>query len=304
MGEEEKKTEEEETKAEETKDEAAAPPPPPAEILLKVFMHCEGCARKVRRCLKNFPGVEGVITDCKTHEVVVKGEKADPVKVVERIQMKSRRKVELVSPIPSPPEEEKVAEEEEKPAPPEEEKKEEPQIVQPEIVTSVLKVHMHCEACAEEIKKRILKMKGVESVETDVEKMEVTVKGVYDPATLVEYVHKRFGKQAMIVNEEKVDEEAKAKEEKNEEKSEEVEEKKEEVENKAKPEENPEGEIVVQEKKVEEEMKKNEYYYNPPMDLYAQPPIAYPACHSYYQTYLPPAPQIFSDENPNACTVM
>jgi copper chaperone CopZ len=86
-------------------------------------MHCEGCARKVRRSLKDFPGVEDVITDCKSHTVVVKGEKADPFKVVERIQKKSRRKVELLSPIPNPPEEEKIVEEE-KPAP-EEEKKEE-----------------------------------------------------------------------------------------------------------------------------------------------------------------------------------
>jgi copper chaperone CopZ len=86
-------------------------------------MHCEGCARKVRRSLKDFPGVEDVITDCKSHTVVVKGEKADPLKVVERVQKKSRRKVEILSPIPNPPEEEKIVEEE-KPAP-EEEKKEE-----------------------------------------------------------------------------------------------------------------------------------------------------------------------------------
>ena len=36
--------------------EAPAPPPPPQEIVLKVYMHCEGCARKVRRCLKGFEG--------------------------------------------------------------------------------------------------------------------------------------------------------------------------------------------------------------------------------------------------------
>lgn len=48
----------EEKKAEESKDgkESPAPPPPPQEIVLKVFMHCEGCARKVRRCLKGFQG--------------------------------------------------------------------------------------------------------------------------------------------------------------------------------------------------------------------------------------------------------
>ena len=37
--------------------EAPAPPPPPQEIVLKVYMHCEGCARKVRRCLKGFEGM-------------------------------------------------------------------------------------------------------------------------------------------------------------------------------------------------------------------------------------------------------
>nr|GMD38969.1 heavy metal-associated isoprenylated plant protein 7-like [Ipomoea batatas] len=60
---------------------------------MRVFMHCEGCARKVRRCLKDFDGVEDVVTDCKTHKVVVKGEKADPVKVLERVQKKSHRQL-------------------------------------------------------------------------------------------------------------------------------------------------------------------------------------------------------------------
>jgi hypothetical protein len=56
--------------------------------------------------------------------VVVKGEKADPLKVLERIQRKSHRQVVLISPIPKPPsEEEKKAEEKEKPKV--EEKKEE-----------------------------------------------------------------------------------------------------------------------------------------------------------------------------------
>ena len=48
--------------------------------------------------------------------MVVKGEKADPLKVLERIQRKSHRQVVLMSPIPKPPsEEKKKAEEKEKP---------------------------------------------------------------------------------------------------------------------------------------------------------------------------------------------
>ena len=50
-------------------------------------------------------------TDCRTHEVTVKG-KADPLAVVDRVQRKSGRKVELLTPIPPKPEKE-----EEKPKP-------------------------------------------------------------------------------------------------------------------------------------------------------------------------------------------
>lgn len=70
-------------------------------------------------------GVEDVTTDCKTSKVVVKGEKADPLKVLQRLQRKSHRQVELISPIPEPKpvSNEPEKKEEEKPKP--EEKKEE-----------------------------------------------------------------------------------------------------------------------------------------------------------------------------------
>ncbi|KAJ0111311.1 hypothetical protein Patl1_01249 [Pistacia atlantica] len=290
--EEEKAPAEKQPAAEESKEgKEEQAPPPPQEIVLKVYMHCEGCARKVRRCLKGFDGVEDIMTDCKSHKVVVKGEKADPLKVLERVQRKSHRQVELLSPIPKPPaEEEKKPEEKEKPKP--EEKKEEPQVI-----TVLLKVHMHCEACAQEIKKRILRMKGVEVAEPDLKASEVSVKGVFDPPKLVEYVYKRTGKHAVIVKQEPEKKEEKAPEAKEEKKEEggggdgEKEKKSGEEENKEKKEGDSEegkaGEVTEETKVVE--LKKNEYYYYPPryaMELYAYPP------------------QIFSDENPNACSVM
>ncbi|AQK43297.1 farnesylated protein 3 [Zea mays] len=61
---------------------------------------------------------------------------------------------------------------------------------------------MHCEACAEGIKKRILKMKGVQSVEPDLKASEVTVKGVFEESKLAEYVYKRTGKHAAVVKSE------------------------------------------------------------------------------------------------------
>ncbi|TKY60574.1 Copper transport protein ATX1 [Spatholobus suberectus] len=321
---EEAKKPDEEKKPEESKDdkeskEEAAPP----EIVLKVFMHCEGCARKVRRSLKGFPGenecvcvcvtfvfkpfifarclildfvrisgVDVILTDCKSHKVVVKGEKADPLKVLERVQRKSHRKVELLSPIPKPPAEEEIKpEEKEKPNP--EENKEEPQAI-----AVVLKVHMHCEACAQEIKRRIERMKGVESAEPDLKSSQVSVKGVFETAKLVEHVYKRTGKHAVIVKEEpekkeEAKEEKKAGEgdKKGEKGSGEGEENKEKKggEGEAKPAE------VASEETTVVELKKNEYYYNPPSMGFFH---AYPGQGQDYP------PQIFSDENPNACSVM
>lgn len=61
------------------------------------------------------------MTDCKASKVVVKGKEADPIKVSARILKKTGRKVEIISPLPKPPEENKEKKEEE----PKEEKKEE-----------------------------------------------------------------------------------------------------------------------------------------------------------------------------------
>lgn len=313
----EKKEKKGEEKAEK-KAEEPPPPPPPPEIVLRVYMHCEGCARKVRRRLKGFEGVEDVITDCKASKVVVKGEKADPLKVLERVQRKSHRQVQLLSPIPKPPAEDakKPEEKENKP----EEKKPEP----PPLITVVLKVHMHCEACAQEIKRRIQRMEGVESADPDLKSSQVAVKGVFDPPKLVEYVYKRTGKHAVIVKQEpEKKEEEKAKDAKEEKKAGEAG-----KENKGEGEakENKEsGEPKVtggEEASPVVDLKKSDNYYSVP-SIYVP--------HSYYageyppQTYPPPAsppytyppytyppqipshpypPQIFSDENPNACSVM
>ncbi|KAM7480172.1 hypothetical protein LguiA_028385 [Lonicera macranthoides] len=310
--EEEKKKKEEpkaekpsEVKKEDKKTEESKEPPPPQEIVLRVFMHCEGCARKVRRCLKGFDGVEDVQTDCKTHKVVVKGEKADPVKVLQRVQRKSHRQVELLSPIPKPPADEPKSEEKETPKP--EEKKEEPQVV---IV--VLKVHMHCEACAQEIKKRIQRIKGVENADPDLKSSQVTVKGVFDPPQLVEYVYKRTGKHAVIVKQdppENKKEEDKAKEEKKAEEPAAAEKKEGGKAEEKKDGGGDEAAAVVAKPEVagEEETgnnkvteMKNEFQYIYPQNYQID---THRFATELYVSY-PPPPQMFSDENPNACSVM
>ncbi|GAV59851.1 HMA domain-containing protein [Cephalotus follicularis] len=252
---EEKKEESKEEKKEEEKKEDEPP-----EIVLKVDMHCEACARKVARSLKGFEGVEVVTTDIKASKVVVKGKAANPIKVCERLQKKSGKKVEIISPLPKPTEENK----EEKKEDSNEEQKQEPHTV----VTVVLKVRMHCDACAQLLQKRIRKIQGVESVETDLAKDQVIVKGVVDPAKLVGDVYKKTKKQASIVQ----DEGKKKEEEKKEEQ--------------VKKEEENEGNKGDEEKKMSD-IKRSEYWPS-----------------KYFSDYAYAYPQIFSDENPNACIVM
>ncbi|GAB4826465.1 hypothetical protein Ancab_033360 [Ancistrocladus abbreviatus] len=92
----------------------------PQEIVLKVDMHCKACAKKVASFRNGFEGVEDVRADYKAGKVVVKGKTADPMKVCERIRSKSGRKVEIMSPLPKPPEEDDQNEDQK-----EEDKKEE-----------------------------------------------------------------------------------------------------------------------------------------------------------------------------------
>ncbi|KAL6494392.1 hypothetical protein OROGR_031192 [Orobanche gracilis] len=303
------KKEEDGKKSETPKAEEQLPPPPPQEIVLKVYMHCEGCARKVRRCLKGFQGVEDVITDCRTGKVIVKGENADPLKVLERIQRKSHRQVELISPIPKPPSDEPPNEKtQDKEVAKLEEKKEEPIVI-----TVVLGVYMHCEACAQEIKKRIMRMKGVESVDPDLKSSKVKVKGVIEPEKLVDYIHKRTGKHATITGvepEKKKDE--KTKEGTGDKKPEEAEKEKEAKKGDESKQENKEAgadggggartpeklEVQAEGEDTKLEVRRNEFYYYPQFHHQHYPQRS---VQEYYYAY---PPQIFSDENPNACSVM
>lgn len=208
--------------------------------------------------------------DSRSKTVVVKSRTADPAKVCERVQRKTKRRVELISPLPPPPPEEEEKKEENPPPPPEEENKEEP----PKSITVILKVQMHCDACAQLLEKRISKIKGVESVMTDLPNDQVTVKGVMDPAVLVDIVQRKMRRATVFIVE---GEEEKQEEEK-------------------KPEQD--------EKKVDETKaddggadEHHKYEFWPPVRYYVDYVHPYPP---------PPAPLTdeFSDENPNACAIV
>lgn len=131
----------------------------------------------------------------------------------------------------------------------------------------------------------------------------MTVTGTMDADRLVDYVYRRTKKQAKVVPQpepepEKPAEEGPKPEEKKEEKHADAEEAKAAEEEKKDPpaeEEKKEGGDAAEEEEeevmrsVEEQgMYKMMYHYQP----------------IYMVERIPPAPQLFSDENPNACTVM
>ncbi|MCD7473126.1 hypothetical protein HAX54_014752 [Datura stramonium] len=204
-------------------------------IILGVYIHCQGCKEQVIKSLRGFDGVEEIEIDEKNHKVVVKGKKADPLKVAERLRRKTGKHVELISPIPH-----KKKEEEKK------EKKQELKVIE-----VILKLYLHCEGCAKDVKQCIHKMPGVQTVDPELKNNLVKVKGSMDPQKLVEFINKRAGRHAEIIS--------KIEKEKN--------------------------EKTISDKKSSDIRKGGT------------------SCqHDYLQFVY--APQFFSDENPNSCSIL
>lgn len=275
---EEKKEEKQEEKAEEKKEE----PKPPSPCVLFVGLHCMGCAKKIQKSIMKLRGVEGVVIDMTKNEVTIKGI-VEPQAICNRITKKMKRRAKIISPLP---------EAEGEPL---------PEVVTSQVggpVTVELNVNMHCEACAQQLKKKILKLRGVQTAETELSTGKVTVTGTMDANKLVDYVYRRTRKQAKIVPqpepepEKKEGEEAKTEEKEEEEKPAE-EEKKEEGdgsgdENKSDNKEEGGGGEQMEVMNMEDEgMKRMMYNYYQPL---------------YVVERIPP-PQLFSDENPNACCI-
>lgn len=309
MGEEAKQAAEakpEEKPAEEKKEETPAEekkeaPKPPSPFILFVDLHCVGCAKKIEKSIMKIRGVEGVVIDMAQNQVTIKGI-IEPQTICNRIMKKTKRRAKVLSPLP------------------ETEGEPMPQVVTSqasESTTVELNVNMHCEACAEQLKRKILKMRGVQTAITELNTGKVIVTGTMDAEKLVDYVYRSTKKQAKIVPQpepepEKKEEEKPAAEEAKppeENKKEENTEKKEddkkppeeeankkeeggenkEPENNKNNNENKEGEnnIEIISSIDDENMKRMMYYYQP----------------LYVIEQIPPAPQLFSDENPNACSI-
>lgn len=285
----EKAEDKKEEKVEEKKE--GEEPKPPSPLILYVDLHCVGCAKKIERSIRKIRGVEGVEIDMDKNQVTIKG-MVEPQAVCNRITRKTKRRVEVISPLP-PAEGEPL-----------------PQVVTSQVsglMTVELNVNMHCEACAEQLKKKILKMRGVQTAATEFSSGKVMVTGTMDPNKIVDYVYRRTKKQAKLVpqpepekQEEKKEgseppEEAKPEEKKEEE--EKPQEEKKEGEGNDKPDDEAKEEKADEAKMEGEEVENAVVYNEDGMNRMV---------HHFQPLYIierPPPPQLFSDENPNACCI-
>ncbi|GAB4856649.1 hypothetical protein Ancab_014561 [Ancistrocladus abbreviatus] len=179
-------------------------------VVLKLDMHCEGCAKKVRRSVKNFDGVESVKADCASNKLTVIG-KVDPVKIKERVEEKTKKKVELVSPQPKKDKEGGGGGGDKKPDTKSEKKSddnkkaEEKKPKEPSASTVVLKTRVHCEGCAQKMKKILGKCDGVQDVNVDLPKDQITVKGTMNMKELLPYLNTKLKRVVEIASAAKKD---------------------------------------------------------------------------------------------------
>jgi hypothetical protein len=137
---------------------------------------------------------------------------------------------------------------------------------------------------------------GVESAEPDLKASQVTVKGVFEEAKLADYVHRRTGKHVAVVKSEAVAAgnagDGNAKDDK---KADEGSEKKDD--NKEEKKESGEADKQKDDSSAGGGEEKDPLAM---ANLYMHYPTSYGAPGYTYEY----APQLFSDENPNACSVM
>ncbi|CAD5175827.1 unnamed protein product [Musa acuminata subsp. malaccensis] len=284
----------------------------PTPVEVKLDMHCEGCALKVRKLVKGLEGVEGVSVDAAHNKLKVVG-KVDPWKLKEFLEVKTKKKVDFISPKDPPKKakddggdakKNKDADDKGKDAKKSsDDKKPKP----PAVSTVVLKIRLHCDGCIQRIKRRIHKIKGVEEVTVDAAKDLVTVKGTMDVKNLAAMLKDKLRRAVEIVPPKKDDGGGEKKEkekggdgggEKKEKGGETGGEKKEKAggggeEKKDDGKAAAAAAATATATTTTTEANKMEYY------------APYPAYSGYgYRIEMVHAPQMFSDENPNACSIM
>ncbi|MCL7030099.1 hypothetical protein MKW94_014610 [Papaver nudicaule] len=165
-------------------------------IVLKVDMCCccKGCAKKIMKTTRRFKGV--VNTLAATNEITVIGRKVDidPLKLAEYVALKTKKKVELVSPLPT----KQTPKENENPVV---KKQEAPDQVMSTVTFKIDKIDLHCDRCIDNIAKFVTGYQGVDkdSFRIDTENNLVRVKGTMDAKELTAYLKQNLKRDVVIV---------------------------------------------------------------------------------------------------------
>ncbi|KAG2241585.1 hypothetical protein Bca52824_096429 [Brassica carinata] len=183
-------------------------------VVLKIDMHCEGCASKIVKCVRTFQGVETVKSESESGKLTVTGD-VDPAKLREKLEEKTKKKVDLISPQPKKDKEKekdnKKNETKDKTKSDEDKNKEKkPEDKKPKeapVTTAVLKVDFHCQGCIGKIQKTVTRTKGVNGLTMDKEKQLLTVKGTMDAKKLADTLSEKLKRKVEIVPPAKKDKE-------------------------------------------------------------------------------------------------
>ncbi|WCJ40978.1 Heavy metal transport/detoxification superfamily protein [Euphorbia peplus] len=156
-------------------------------IILKIEMHCDGCASRILKVARSFQGVENVKVDSESNKLTVTG-KVNPTQIRDFLQQKTKKKVDLISPQPKKEDSNKKSDEK-KPEKPKE----------AGVTTAVIKLSFHCLGCIEKINKIVSKTKGLHEMSMDKQKETVTVKGTMDVKALTAALKDRLKREVEIV---------------------------------------------------------------------------------------------------------
>ncbi|KAK9273708.1 hypothetical protein L1049_018518 [Liquidambar formosana] len=284
----------------------------------RVNLHCQQCAREIQKPLMRTQGVHKVDVDTENSEIRVTG-KVDPKKIHERIEKLSNKKVEMV--LPKGKIKESIAVEEKEKDTKEvsikdgiaTEKTVKDTKEKPIVRTTSVKVNMHCDKCEQDLRRKLLKHKGVYSVKTDMKAQILTVEGNIESDKLISYIRKRVHKHAEIIppkpekKEEKKEkeekEEKKEKDEKDEKKEKDEKEEKVKIEGEEKK-EKVKIEVEETKEKVKDGVKSTESTNIIEFKEEMKVEVKDKEGKVPYFVHYVYAPQLFSDENPNACSVM
>ncbi|KAM6596683.1 heavy metal-associated isoprenylated plant protein 3 [Cannabis sativa] len=172
----------------------------PITVVFKVDMHCEGCASKIGKIVKAFDGVEAAKTEFATNKLTVIG-KVDPSKLRELLAEKAKKKVDLISPQPNKKDDNNAKNDIKKKADEPKKKPDEkkPKEKEPAVTTAVLKLRLHCQGCISKIHKTVTRTKGFNDMSIDKQKELVTVIGSMDMKALAESLQDKLKRPVEIV---------------------------------------------------------------------------------------------------------